>query len=711
MMNSKNQAGGQVSPALNPFETFWSLGFRRLVPIIPPDAELSPRSSLAKRKDARGKAVGVRGRDGLWRGLDWIHYEADELDTDKWARAGAGVGIKTGEGLIAIDADTLDVTRATTIRDLTEKHFGRLPVRVGKAPKALYVIRTTEPIPYMRIEFGGNDEKPERVELLTENRQFVAHGIHPQTREPYYWPRDLHRLEDIPQVSREQLDAYMADLQRHLPQARPPQTEGGTERQVVSQEALRGDPNLVRKAVEAIPNEGDAFASRESYIQIAAAIKAALPDDEQTAFDIFHDWCAKWQDGENDENTIAADWRRIKPPYRIGAKFLYHLAQKHAPAKFSEAEVWFEDIPHDEPADNPFVDTDIYPLLRPSEIVNRPPATFLINRHIPTHATGFIYSEPGVGKSFLALDMSLHIAAGRKDWHGDTIVTGDNPAVLYIAAEGSYGFRNRIRAWCERNGTTPNQLDNFMMIERSINFMHADDVAKLARTVDAAQRNHGAQFALIVIDTVSRAMPGADENLQKDMTRFVQACDAIKTRAGATVIGVHHAGKSGDMRGSTVLLGAGDFVFRLTRKKGASIGTLTCEKQKDAEDGWSEKYQFETVALPDSQSSLTVVRVEETVGPSRTLTPGATEAIFADIQAAWDAGLPWSLAPQTGARRAIRRMVEDHGFEADAAENTLNIWLGSGMLEVALVSTDTKKRGLRVVRGAGQDVLGVGVFE
>jgi hypothetical protein len=169
-----------------PFERFWSLGFTRLVPIIPPDAKISERSSLFKRvgtsQDGRGKTPGVQGRDGLWFGFDWVPHEADAQDLARWSAMGAGVGIKTGHGLIAIDADTLDDARAKIIRDTIEQRLGRLPVRVGHYPKALYVCRVNGPFQYLRVEFGARDDKGrllERVEVLSDGRQFVAHGVHP----------------------------------------------------------------------------------------------------------------------------------------------------------------------------------------------------------------------------------------------------------------------------------------------------------------------------------------------------------------------------------------------------------------------------------------------------------------------------------------------------------------------------------------------------
>jgi hypothetical protein len=186
----------------NPFRRFWDLGYQDLGPCDTARSQRSASARLFKRigtkQDGRGKTPGTRGRDGLWSSFDWASYEADESDLDRWAAMGAGVGIKTGEqadglSLVAIDADTLDTDYAVIIRDAIDGRLGRLPVRVGQNPKAVYVCRVDGPLPYHRIEFGT-----ERVEVLTDGKQFVAEGIHPKTGKPYTWPRALVPYAELP---------------------------------------------------------------------------------------------------------------------------------------------------------------------------------------------------------------------------------------------------------------------------------------------------------------------------------------------------------------------------------------------------------------------------------------------------------------------------------------------------------------------------------
>ena len=343
------------------------------------------------------------------------------------------------------------------------------------------------------------------------------------------------------------------------------------------------------------------------------------------------------------------------------------------------------------------------------EITNRPPVTWLIERHIPEKSVGFLYSEPGIGKSFLALDMALSIAYGQPEWHGDKIAA-DNAAVVYIAAEGSYGFRNRILAWRKKHSKTA-PSDNFRMIEQTINFMSKDDVTRLLKTLEAFGTATGMRPALIIVDTVSRALPGADENTQKDMTLFVSACDAIRDAHNCAVMGVHHSNKQGAMRGSTVLLGAGDFVFGLDRRKGATVGTLLCEKQKEGPDGWIDHYAFETVGLDGEETSIVVQRVESGFGPSVELTPDMSAAVLGAMREACEAGEAWSRAPQAKERYAVRRMVCDFGFDGARAEETLALWEQTGLIAFDIVDNKRKIKGYKVLAVPGQAVQNNGIFD
>lgn len=698
-------------PPSNPFRELWDLGYTRLVPVVPPGADLSEKSSLAARaragSDERGKAPGVKRADGLWTGLQFTGMESQEQDLDVWNAWGASVGIKTGDGLIALDIDTTNKDAARNLFQLAAQILGPASVRFGRHPKCLMLYEAPKDTGYKQLRFSTETEDEARLEILSEGRQFVARGIHPKTGKPYTWPQGVPRREGLTRVSSEQIEQFLTEAAKALPNSRI--HNAADDRQPVDQEDLRAPSwEALKTTVEAVPNVTALFPSRDDYVKVAYAIKAACPEGyEHDALELYLDWCGRWDGGENDPDIALADWNRAKPPFRVGFSFL----QRHAAALF------FQPVEAD-PLDDLFsaqetggegASPGLYEILRIGDIFALPDPTFAVDRHIPEASMGFLYGRPGCGKSFIALDWALHIAYGLPAWHGDPITVRPGANVLYLAREGSTGFKARIRAWQEKHMVPADREPTFALIRQTINFMQAEDIGKIVRT--ARQALHG-PVDLIVVDTVSRVLPGADENLQKEMTLFVKACDALQDAFKAIVLGVHHSGKSGDMRGSSVLKGAGDFVFKLERKEGARTGQLICEKQKDAPDGWSETYAFPVVEFGGGAGqSLVPERVQGHEAASDTCDEHRREDILAAIQAAWDAGNPWSPAPQAKERYAVKRMSMDFDVKAEVAEQWLAIWLDEGRIVVEVADRHSKSKGYKLASPVVEDTQSSDVFD
>lgn len=701
-------AGG----AVDHFRRLWDGGYETLIPIVPPDAQLSPQSSLlrladptrpgSKPTDNRGKVPGERRDDGLWRGLvRWQIHETTEADLVRWQGWGAGVGIRTGlqaDGsfLVLLDADVRVGEYAELIRDEIETRFGLLPCRIGQAPKAGYVLRLTEPLDGPKFSFGdpGESGRPPLFEVLTAGKQFVAHGIHPGTRRAYEWVRPLPPLAQVPTFAPADVVALVGTLQARLPKATTVRFDGAASTTLVSQESLRGDPDLVARAVALIPNGGDAYLDRDAYTAMGYAIKAALPDDEATALELFQGWCERWEEGDNDPDGVCDDWNRMKPPYRRGASWLYELAETAAPGQFSRGEQWFDGAAAAAAsAPVPARERRKLRFLTIAEILDQPDPVFLIARHIPEGGCGFLYGDPGTGKSFVALDWAMHLAFGCTDWHGDAIRADPEACVVYLAGEGVSGYKARMRAWAARHGVPPEALRDgrrFRMLPHAVNMMDAEQVADL---VGALKTDIG-RVLLIVVDTVSRAIPGAEENLQKDMSLFVQRCDVLRDAFRCVVLGVHHANRKGAMRGSGVLKAAGDFVFRLERAEGAEVRTLACEKMKDAPDGWSDDYRFEVVPVEGGSSLVPTRNVKHFEPAAPTDIRGQ---MLEAMREAWDAGSPWGSQHQSGERYAPRRAANLFGLNVEEAGLLIRDFVTAGDIRDEVRSSKTKVKGYRVL--------------
>lgn len=590
-------AAAPPPPAVLTFAELHALGYR-LVPIIPHDAEISERSSLFKRvgtsQDSRGKAVGVRGQDGKWHGFDWINYIADASDLQRWQRMGAGIGIRTNETLVAIDADTLEKNHAACIQALTFKRLSLLPTRVGRWPKMLYLVRLSAPMKYTRIEFGERNEKNQltsRVEILAEGRQFVAHGLHPVTKAPYVWSMPLVALDRLPVVEPADLLALLEELRAILPAATPIVTEGSDAE--INQASLRGDLEKVRAAVKATPNTSAAFGTREAYRDFGYAIKAALPDHPDDALEIFQEWCARWQDGENDPDVVEADWRRMKPPFRRGANWLYELAEQHGGDAFKRVDAWFDVIPNE--PESLFTSTsaataskaprEIEPLVAidPTMWAGRTPRPreWVVDGWMPKGEVTLLYGDGGVGKSLLAMQFATCAAIGRP-WLGQ--VTRPSRVMGFFCEDSEEELFRRQTDINRALGIACTDLSNLRLFSRK----HFDNVFALwDRQTGAlklqpvwhqlaeAAKAFGAD--VLIVDTIADVFAGSEID-RAQVSAFVKSClGRLAQEIGGSVLALGHPSVSGKSSGqgtsgSTAWSNAARSRLYLEHPKGADRG-------------------------------------------------------------------------------------------------------------------------------------------
>lgn len=609
----------------NQFEAIWNKGYNRLCPIIPPGAPISERSNIFKRiakgDDARGKIPGIKWPDGTWSGFDFVAHESTGTDMARWNAMGAGVGVKTGNGLVLIDADTKNPQHADLIAQLVKSVIGELPLRIGQAPKAGYLCRTDAEFQYTRIEFGERNERgslQDRVEILAEGRQFVAHGIHPVTGKPYVWPDGMPALQDVPFVPAAKLEGLLAALRPLLPSASELVREGASTD--IDQSSLRMPLETLRQVVQATPNTSARFPTREAYRDYGYAIKAAAgPEHEAEGLEIYLEWASRWDDGENEPDVVEADWRRMKGPFRVGASRLLEHAGDTGRA--ISAGQWTE--PDWRPVErsaplfetSPPADQNLSkPLSKKFTFVSFGEAAEraisaqgkpLIKGLLDWGAMTILYGPSNVGKTFVTMDLAYHVAAGLP--YGGMRTTGG--AVVYVAAEGGRGVYQRVAALRRKYG---DQDVPFHILPASVDLRRKDaDLRPLVEAVKAL----GVPLALIVVDTLSRAMAGGDENSSVDMGNIVTHFDALRGATDAHLLVVHHTGKNvaQGARGHSLLRAATDTEIEI------SEGVFEVTKQRDLPKSWSSAFSLEVMKLGedadgDAITSCTVRLVDKNVG-------------------------------------------------------------------------------------------------
>jgi hypothetical protein len=221
------------------------------------------------------------------------------------------------------------------------------------------------------------------------------------------------------------------------------------------------------------------------------------------------------------------------------------------------------------------------------EFANRPPPRWIVDDIIPEADLVILYGASGSGKSFIAIDLTMAIARGI-EWRGKAVRQG---RVVYIAAEGGGGFRNRLKAYAHHHAVDLAGVP-FGVIHATPNFMLKDDVKAVAAAINAAQ---GAD--VIVVDTFAQVTPGANENAGEDMGLALKHARRIGEETGAVVILVHHSGKdeARGARGWSGLRAAADAELEVVKTPAGRWMRTT--KQKDGDDTGEWGFQLAKVAI------------------------------------------------------------------------------------------------------------------
>lgn len=560
-------ADRQQDDAQHPFRTLWDLGYRRLVPVVPPGAEVAARGAFARRlaagQDPRGKAPGVLRSDGTWSGFNFVAMESREDDLDTWASWGASAGIKTGDGLIAVDVDTRDRAAAEAIYKLAALHLGPGQVRFGEKPKCLMLYEAPKDTPYRSVTFSTPAGEREKVEILSEGRQFVAFGIHPRTKAPYAWPRGIPHRDHITKVSAEQVETFLRAVAAEMPHAVMTANATG---EAPDQDALKAPSwEALAAAVEAMPNTDAMFPTRDDYVRIAYAIRAAAPDGcDYAARDLYLDWCDRWETERTDDNAVndpavaVEDWERAKGPFRVGYEFLL----EHAPALFfqpQEADV-VDDMFAASAAsaaaagDGPARSVTFEPLsaLAGEEIRER---DWIVPGLIPNSTVTMLSGDGGTGKSLLAIQLAIAAATARP-WLEREVKPG--PVVLISAEDDREELHRRFADVCRHYDVDLATIDNlhFLSLAGEDAVLGAPDRSgngirptPLFHAVEA--RVSELQPVLVVLDTLAD-LYGGNEIDRIQTRQFVGILRGLAIRNACAALLLSHPSVAGMQSGSGI---------------------------------------------------------------------------------------------------------------------------------------------------------------
>lgn len=347
--------------------------------------------------------------------------------------------------------------------------------------------------------------------------------------------------------------------------------------------SITADFKTLRSALAAILNEGSQERDYDEWRTIVFGIHDAS-DGSDYGLSLAHEFsqrASKYDPGFLDHRV----WPYItKRDGGITARSIFAIARKHGWVESIEDQ--FEVLADEQPGQTPTsapsqeghaagvaTSATRFQVVPLSQFSQGDPAEWIIQDVLPRAQLAVVYGESGSGKSFFALDMVAAIARG-VPWRDHDVAKG---RCVYIAAEGAHGLRNRSKGYILHAGIELTAVDDLGVIADAPNLMIVDDVKDLIRSIGKAD--------VVVMDTFSNVMPGANENSGEDVGKALAHCRQISKWTGAMVVLVHHSGKDAakGARGWSGLRAACDCEIEIIRIGNDRAATIT--KQKDGEDG------------------------------------------------------------------------------------------------------------------------------
>lgn len=348
------------------------------------------------------------------------------------------------------------------------------------------------------------------------------------------------------------------------------------------------------------------------------------------------------------------EWNaRCEPPWDTGELYRKCVnAHKYGqnPPAVQSIEAWFEDYGDAAPESKPAADTEKHiDLYAPTEIeLPEILATrYLVKGWLDRGVTAQLFGPWGAGKTFCALHMGVHIAAG-KEWFGNRVRAG---GVLYCGYEGHLALRKRLYAlrleYPDWDWSIPFRV---LPMTRPIGKAGSEGRSIIAQAMRAFP---GGVPALIIIDPLRNALGGSDAD-PEFTAPYIEYAAEVARKAAATVLTVHHPGHSDGSRGrgDSAMDAAMDTVINVDGQK------IAAKKQRDDAKG-SLYYRLRPVVLGvdadgDNVSTCVVEQVlDNPLDPTLT-TP--QEELYEAIKAKAD-----------DAERVTRTQVNDAGKGIDAA--------------------------------------------
>ena len=214
-----------------------------------------------------------------------------------------------------------------------------------------------------------------------------------------------------------------------------------------------------------------------------------------------------------------------------------------------------------------------FPTRTPADLEDRPRhQQWLVDGLWGRHAVGIVGGEPKCGKSFLALDLAVAVAAGVPCLR-NFAAERPGPVLLFAAEDAGHIVRTRLQGIAKAADADFETLDIAVIDAPALRLDHRNDRQRLLETVERIRPS------LVVLDPLVR-LHGVDENAVAEIAPILGFLRDIQRRFETAILLVHHARKSGAarpgqaLRGSSELHAWGDSNLYLRRRNKQILMTV-----------------------------------------------------------------------------------------------------------------------------------------
>lgn len=279
-----------------------------------------------------------------------------------------------------------------------------------------------------------------------------------------------------------------------------------------------------------------------------------------------------------------------------------------------------------------------------------PPRQWVVENLIMEKTLTILYADAGSKKTYICLALAESVCHGLP-WLAYTT----HPApVLYLDEEnGEDEIDDRLKQVLGGLICLPSQRFYYV----SYAGLLLDNPADCLRIKALIERT-GAK--LVIFDSLQDFMVG-DENSKQDTQPIFTALKKLTNQTGAAILAQHHAGKSGDYRGSTTIKGNVDLMLEVTSTDDSDLITFKSKKNRK---GTPVKFTAEAIWWDDTftlkpstqQAAHSLSKAEDYVIRFFTDHPDSTVKDCEDSADVCSAGTAHNTLYNLAARGILRRI-------------------------------------------------------